>query len=264
MTLQELMQTLSLPEETAAALRKLSLPAQLPPFREFLRDPRCLQPYAGLEDGLVLLKLYLQWAEETRTRYDALGIPEAVFGDGLRDLGIWARDYQSRHRRPGFAEWEWVANTLRLKVFRLGRLQFEPSVLEADIPGYPAGTPVLEVHIPAEEPLDPDAVAASLEAAPRFFETCFHRQFSLFRCHSWLLSPQLKELLPENARIIRFQNLFTVYAQDPERQAEERVFGFLAEDPADYPENTALQRSLKEALLAGTSVNMGLGIRTIP
>lgn len=267
-TANDIARKIGLPGHTADTLSALSLPAGMPGFPELMADARLLQPYAGLSNGLVLLRFYLDWALYTKACYEALGIPESVLLDGLKDIAIWAEDYYDKHRIPGFEEWEWVANTLRLKVFRLGRLQFEPSVLGesvvADSRHYPAGTPVLEVHIPAGEPLDPAAVAASLEQAPAFFRTCFHREYSLLRCHSWLLCPQLKELLPEQSRILQFQNLFTVYEEDCERQAEERVFGFLSEDPARYPETTALRKSLKQALLEGRTIGMGKGIRTIP
>ena len=129
---------------------------------------------------------------------------------------------------------------------------------------YAAGTPILNVHIPAGEPLDVDTVRAAMEYAPRFYRAYFGQEFSLLHCHSWLLSPKLKMLLPEDSRIIRFQNLFTAFEADEERQAEERVFGFLAEDPAGYPENTSLQRKMKAALLAGVTFGMGRGIREIP
>ena len=86
----------------------------------------------------------------------------------------------------------------------------------------------------------------------------------MFRCHSWLLCPKLKEILPETSRIIRFQDLFTVYGEDDERQAEERVFGAPLDDPRLYSEHTSLQRAMKRALLEGKTFGMGMGIRNIP
>lgn len=267
MTVTELMREPALPEETAAALAALELPPDLPDYEAFLRDPAVLSPWAGAERGLVILKAYLSWIPEMKRRYDALGIPETLFADNLRDLELWSEDYLRKYGIPGFAEWEWAANSLRLKVFRLGRLQFEPRALEADLvcagERHPAGTPVLEIHIPAGEPLSPDTVAASLALAPEFFGTCFGRRFSLMHCHSWLLSPALKELLPPGSRILGFQALFTVYGGDGERQAEERVFGALRDEPAAYPEDTALRRSLRAALMAGKTVGMAMGIRKI-
>lgn len=259
---------LPLPEDTQKALSALPLPDSLPSFEEFQKDPAVLSPYADMENGMMILRLFSEWIPLLKKQYDAAGIPGIVFWDSLKDLSIWAGDYWVKHHSPGFCEWEWVGNTFRMKVFRLGRLQFEPRVLISPIVSggrtYPAGTPVLEVHIPAGEPLEDSAVAKSLESALVFFETCFHSRFSLFHCHSWLLSPQLQGLLPPQSRILKFQNRFSVYAQDRERQAEERVFGFLSDDPGTYPENTTLRQTLKKALSDGVSVGMGMGTIPIP
>lgn len=226
-----------------------------------------LEAFAEQDNGLRILRFYLDWGVKLKEQYDALNLPEQVFWDGMKDIGIWAEDYYEKYGMPGFAEWGWVAATLSLKVFRLGRLQFEPMQLETGIVcdgnTYPEGTTVLNVHIPAGEPLDIGEVRASMDWAPEFFRKYFQKTCGLFVCHSWLLSPQLKELLQENSRIIQFQNLFCVYEVDQERQAEERVFGHLEENPEAYPEGTSLQKKMKASLLAGKRFGMGRGIRVV-
>ena len=226
-----------------------------------------LEAFSEQENGLGILRFFLDWGVKLKEQYDALGIPEQVFWDGMKDITIWAVDYYDKHGVPGFAEWGWVATTLSQKVFRLGRLQFEPMLLDNPIVcnghTYPDGTTVLNVHIPAGEPLDVAEVRASMDYAPEFFKRYFQRPSTLFICHSWLLSPQLKELLQADSRIMQFQNLFSVYEVDQERQAEERVFGHLEENPETYPEETSLQKKMKASLLAGKSFGMGRGIRVI-
>ena len=251
--------------EAVCRIEPLELKMELGDFQKTLDT---LEPFAKEHNGLRIFRTYLEWALDLKERYDALGIPEQVFWDGLKDLAIWAEDYWEKHGVPGIAEWGWVATTLTMKVFRIGRLQFEPTQLDGavdcDSQIYPAGTAVLNVHIPAGQPLDVEEVQAAMDYAPGFFKTYFSKESALFICHSWLLSPQLKELLPEDSRIIRFQNLFSVYEVDQERQAEERVFGHLEEHPEAYPEETSLQRKMKASLLAGKSYGMGRGIRMIP
>lgn len=260
-------QRISLPAVTADALEKIVLPTPVPSLEQFTRNPVLPDAYNGPEKELMILKLFLSWVPDLQARYRALEIPETVLWDSLKDITIWAEDYFQKHNAPGFVEWEWVANTFRMKVLRLGRLQFEPTRLGKNLSWegrhYSAGTPVLEVHIPAGEPLGAADVAASMEMAPAFFRKYFGESYALMRCHSWLLCPRLKELLPENSRILQFQNLFTVYEEDDERQAEERVFGFLAEDARLYPEGTSLQRTMKQALLQGTPIGMGRGFLEI-
>lgn len=268
MTGMDIAERLNLPGDILEAVANTPAPDILPDPEDPRKTLEQAGALAGQDNGLRILRFYLEWAAAVRERYAALGLPEQEFWDGARDIAIWAEDYREKHGVPGFAEWGWVATTLSLKVFRLGRLQFEPSRLEEDLvchgQTYPAGTPILHVHIPAGEPLDVGAVREAMEYAPRFFQTHFQKTFVLFHCHSWLLSPQLKTLLPEDSRIIQFQNLFRVYGVDDERQAEERVFGRLEEDPAAYPEETFLQRKMKSALLAGRTFGMGCGIRPIP
>ena len=266
MTGMDILNKLQLREEIREAVRRAE-PMELEMSDDFEKNLELLEPFAKEDHGLRVFRYELELAAALKARYDALGIPEQVFWDGLKDLAIWAEDYWQKRGIPGIAEWGWVLTTLSMRVFRLGRLQFEPTHLEEDLVcgtrTYPAGTPILGIHIPAGEPLDAGAIRKAMDDAPRFFKTHFQKTFALFHCHSWLISPQLKEILPEDSRILQFQNLFEVCFVDQERQAEERVFGFLADDPAGYPEETSLQRKMKAALLTGKSFGMGCGIRVI-
>ena len=267
MTGMDIARKIQLPDEIYEAVcrtQPLNIPLDLENPQKTLE---VLAAFAEQDNGLRILRFFLDWGAKLKEQYEALGIPEQVFWDGVKDIGIWAEDYYDKHGTPGFAEWGWVATTLCLKVFRLGRLQFEPMKLDTAIvcngQTYPEGTPVLNVHIPAGEPLDIGEVRASMDYAPKFFMRYFQRPSTLFICHSWLLSPQLKELLQVDSRIMQFQNQFSVYEVDQERQAEERVFGHIEENPEAYPEETSLQKKMKASLLAGKSFGMGRGIRVI-
>ena len=50
---------------------------------------------------------------------------------------------------------------------------------------------------------------------------------------------------------------------DDGRQAEERVFGEIRQNPATYPEHTILQKRMKAHLLAGHTIGMGSGVRIL-
>jgi len=268
MTAAEMVSKLNLPPQTLAAVNNIPLPDNYLELKEsFFHVTTLFKTYAAKDtNGLSVLRLYLDWIVDSKAQYDTLGIPEIYFWDSMKDIAIWCDDYLTKYGVPGFKEWEWVGRSLRLEVIRIGRLQFEPiflkHTLELEGKKYYSGTPLLDVHIPAGEPLSVDAAIEAMHQAPIFFKTYFGRTFSLLHCHSWLLSPDLKTLLPENSRIIQFQNLFTIYKTDnEERQAEERVFGFLSNDPNDYPESTSLQKAIKQHILDGKTVLMGAGIR---
>jgi len=268
MTYLVLAQKIGIHPETVAAVEALPLPSDKEDRLKEAFSQGAAAFAAAMEKEadppLMALKLFLRFALDTRQRYRELGIPETVLWESLSDLTIWADDYREKTGKHGTLVWKWLARTLNLEVFRLGRLQFQPEALRNDaiIDGvlYPAGTEGLKVHVAAGAPLSYPEVLDSLRRAPDFFRTYFGKDYTMFHCHSWLLSPALPELLPEDSSILRFYRLFSLYTTIPVRQAEERVFGQLCDDPADYPENTRLQRSMKQYLLTGKPIHMGSGI----
>ena len=76
-------------------------------------------------------------------------------------------------------------------------------------------------------------------------------------CESWMMSPKLKEILPETSGILWFQSLFEFEKYTPTlRGVMEFVFKlevFQQEtvDLKDLREDTSLQRAVKEYILAG-------------
>lgn len=207
------------------------------------------------------LRLLTQYAMEQGPSWERAGISREVYRDTMSDLVIWYRECVRRKGEPGLIEWEWLALSLKRKLYRLGRLQYQPRRLtrqtETVLGTEPEGTGVLEIHIPAGDSLLPRDVEDSLRRAAAFFAP---EERTLLHCHSWLLAPELKEILPEGSNILYFQSLFTVYEEDFSfRQAEERVFGEIRDAIAAYPETTSLQRNLKRYLMAGGRVSMGLG-----
>ena len=79
-------------------------------------------------------------------------------------------------------------------------------------------------------------------------------------CCSWLLSPQLRELLPEQSRILAFQRSFSIaQVAVPSQGVVQWVFKNPSLPVADYPEDTSLQRRLKAYLLTGGIFHDGKG-----
>ena len=257
---------LGIPETTRIALQNLCLSPERETAQKqlFLQDT---EAFAQNTDPLEILWLYLHWIKDAKAAFARRGIAEAVFWDSMTDIGIWSRDYFRKTGLPGIGEPQWVAKSLKLEVIRLGRLQFEPAHLEQTLPVgqrlYPAGTPILHVHIPAETKLEYPSVLDALAQATDFFKNHFTFDAVLMHCHSWLLSPELTKLLPEASNIIRYQSLFRIYQTDDGRQAEERVFGEIRQNPAAYPEDTTLQKRMKTHLMAGRTIGMGSGVRMI-
>ncbi len=64
---------------------------------------------------------------------------------------------------------------------------------------------------------------------------------------------------------MKFQRLFRVTRSDDDgREARRRIFGRVSDEPADYPEDTSLQRKAKAYLLEGKRLGSGTGVLRIP
>lgn len=269
MTAQEI--AARLPLSTSLQEQVFSLPltaSQEQEWRQlFLQSQSAFEQHLHRQPApeLLALALYLRWAAITYQQYCDLGIPEAVFWDTFQDFILWSDECMRVTGKPGLTEWGWNSLLLRMEVFRIGRLEYQPRVLAHDITSgnthLPAGTPVLEVHIPAGTSLVSHELCASFDSAVPFFHQYFQRSFAWFHCHSWLLSPALQHLLAPSSGILQFQQFFDVYDEDFSfPQAEQRVFGCILSDPAQYDVHTSLQRALKRYLMCGNRVGMGLGL----
>lgn len=207
-----------------------------------------------------ILTFYIQLACEVYEEYKKNGISDKIFNDAFYDITIWTEECHRKYNIWGLEEAEWLELTLKRKLFRLGRLQFEPIILEKEIRTkskiLEVGTQVLNVHIPSGEKMDYEKCLESLKQAENFFG----RIYEGYVCDSWLLSPKLLDFIPENSNIARFQRMFEiveVHYKFP--QAEQRIFNDIREDKENYPENTILQKKAKEYICAGNDIGIGIG-----
>lgn len=125
----------------------------------------------------------------------------------------------------------------------------------------PGATFILDVHIPVGGRMTPEAIGDSFREAVAFFRTTFpEKSFAGFRCASWILGPQLEEIFPPTANLVRFLREIYLY---PLPSSPYDGFFFIYADPtlnedsidghrlASLPERTSLQRRVKEHLMAG-------------
>lgn len=93
-----------------------------------------------------------------------------------------------------------------------------------------------------------------------FFERYFQRSFFWFHCHSWLLSPALRDLLSPASGILQFQRFlpFTVKIFIPAGRAT-RFRECTGRPTAVYRAHQPAA-GLKKYLLAGNHVGMGMGV----
>lgn len=215
--------------------------------------------------GPAVLAAVLMIADEAKQKYLDLGIDESVFNNTMADIAVWAENYHLKTGFCGVEELGWLYNHWTLQLFALGRLQFRMSkfyrnanLTYARDCSIEDGTDVLEVHIPQGKRLSDDECDRSFCHAQIFFDKIKpDTDFKYYTCHSWLLSPILKEILPEDSNIIKFQNRFTIIALDPnDNDAERRIldkrFGGNAESD--------LAQKVKHLSQKGIKIGAAIGI----
>lgn len=208
----------------------------------------------------LFLYLFVRFAVDIYKEYQIKGISDLIYFDTFSDIQIWCLECKREFDEYGIQEYGWLKEHMKLRLFRLGRLQFQPSVMDCDleVEGKQVAKHqiVLNVHIPAGEPLH--LVEESFDQARAFFRGVS----SVFICHSWLMYPKLNEVLKPNSNIIQFQKHFHIYKLDMEsKEAEQRIFQKTRLDFTEYSEDTELQRNAKAYLIAGNKLGAGYGIK---
>lgn len=261
MTLVELLRLIGLPEEAAEgvfAFAERGLEGA-EPLVAALTDPlhaeraeRELEERLRGEKWGVLACLLLA-AARAHEEYVRLGIPEKVYEDTMGCFTRFVKEHRALTGEWGFDRGWWAWRMACLRLFRIGALEYE--LLSGE-------QRALSLHIPSDASLDPESCRSSHDKARAFFAAHFPAYARApVVCESWLLHPALKELLGGESNIVRFQSLFDIVRVD-EDDTSYRAFVFrrMDGDIADYPENTTLQRQLKEHLLRGGHMGAALGI----
>ncbi|MGI5453944.1 acyltransferase domain-containing protein [Streptomyces sp. CA-249302] len=208
----------------------------------------------------------------TRAYHRARGVPDEVSRHTLADLGRNMAVHRRRHGVPGVQAPWWLVHHFRGELYQLGRLQFERArhgertarmIAGAGL-DVTSGMPCLNLHIPDYlGPLSPRACDRSLALAAEFLARHFpEEKYRAALCHSWLLDPQLKEYLPADSNILRFQERFRLARRDAEPADAEPV-QFVFGDPglavASLPRRTAVERAVGDHLRAGGHWYVGHG-----
>lgn len=198
-----------------------------------------------------------------REYHRSLGIPEEISQATLADLGRNVRVHRKREGVGGLGVMWWLMLHFRGVIYQLGRLQFEFQHAGSEIAasmrehGIDAddGTHVLSVHIPDfMGPMDHDACTKSFRQAIQFFPAYFPDWSVEYGvCHSWLLDPQLQNILKPQSNIIRFQNRFALAAgsHDSSDTVMQFVFGRHVRDIDTITPQTSLERGVIDHLKSG-------------
>ncbi|GAA2288554.1 acyltransferase domain-containing protein [Streptomyces kunmingensis] len=208
----------------------------------------------------------------TRAHHRERGIPDDVSRRTLADLGRNLAVHRRRFGTTGLLVPWWPTRHFRGELYQLGRLQFErvrlgrrtgEGLAATGAPLGP-GTQALSMHIPDfRGPMSPEACDDSLARAREFFALHYPEEPGrLAVCHSWLLDRQLKQYLPADSNIIRYQDRFDIAAltETPDDDSPVAfVFGGTETPRGLLPRRTSLQRAVLDHLDAGGHWYPGIG-----
>lgn len=176
--------------------------------------------------------------------YKSLDIDDTIIFDTFRDVSLRAKLYYHRTGKIGITKEDviWFRHIINTVIFKIGTLQYQPFkmlYLDEETIGepymsftpeqkekLPAGTPVINCHVPYGADLNPEVVEQSFNDAVRFIRKYFPDiQYTAFLCYSWLLYPAMITILGSNSNIKQFAKRFDVigFCDDPE-QAIENLF----------------------------------------
>ncbi|MBU5450973.1 acyltransferase domain-containing protein [Acetivibrio sp. MSJd-27] len=115
---------------------------------------------------------------------------------------------------------------------------------------------VLSIHIPAIGKMDYALCKQSISQAVTFFQKYFpHYEIKGFICASWLLSNEVKEMLPPQSNIVQFSNLFTRnIAKGHYYLIDKWIFGLDVEDPLSVEPTSTLMRKTQALMKSGGQI----------
>lgn len=120
------------------------------------------------------------------------------------------------------------------------------------------GDPVIRLHIPPTGKMTPELIDKTLTATKAFAAKHYPEfAYKAFACHSWLVDPQLDEILNADSNIVKFRQRFHSLTS---KSSGKDVFNFIFNKPdmnfdiKDLPEDSSLQRALKNHYLSGKAI----------
>lgn len=219
------------------------------------------QPFADCPDepgrpkGLLPLAALVVTADQVRGWHAGRGISAEDSDHALSDFGQQVWVHRLTFGAFGLHTRWWLTVGWSGILFWLGRLQFN---LQRH-----GGRWVISTHIPQSGPLTPAAVDDAFGRAKTLFATHFSDFAAVgFFCHSWLLDPQLVEVLAPKANMVGFQQRWQDVQPQDNGDGDALFFVFHRRydwnapggpdlELATLPQTTTLERAIVDRLRDG-------------
>ncbi len=194
--------------------------------------------------GFYILCELMRCACHTYENYQDMKIADSVFAATMKFCTRFLEEHKKTYGVYAFTWAWWFPRQLAMQEFRIGELEYE--LISSD-------TKKIYIHIPSDARLTPPAVRSSFDSFQNFLKNHYPDWTDTdWYCESWMLSPALTGLLPDDSNLLQFQKLFDVISTDYESMAVlDWVFPGEGPDLANLSEHTSLQKKLKDFLLSG-------------
>ncbi|GAA2080206.1 hypothetical protein GCM10009840_14480 [Pseudolysinimonas kribbensis] len=197
--------------------------------------------------GVLPLLALLAVADDVRAFHRSRGIPPEISDRSLADLGQQAWVNRRTLGAFGLHTYLWMPVCFGGNLYWLGRLQFN-LVRRGD-------AWAISTHIPEVGPLTPESVDDAFRQAVAFFGRHFaDHPTTVLHCSSWLLDPQLAEVLAPESNMVRFQQRWTLEGEGHDADEDAVFFTFRRRNVTDrstLPRDTTLQRAIIDKLDGG-------------
>ncbi|MCX4304635.1 MAG: acyltransferase domain-containing protein [Acetatifactor sp.] len=186
--------------------------------------------------------------EEYRKR----NISNDIFVATMKFCTRFLHEYHQTFQTYKFVWEQWFPRQISLNEYRIGALEYE--FVDAE-------NREIEVHIPSDADLRKRSVAQSIKD----FNTFRAKHYPGWKtvkltCNTWMLMPELKEMLGKESNIIAFQNLFEIDTVDYDATWYMKwIFPGIENIDESLPERTTLQRKMKKYLLDGKKFGVAKG-----
>ncbi len=236
-------------------------------FEKLVVDIKNLAQEQGICVYTANMLLLICITPDLHKEYVKKGIDDKIFYDTMLDLKYKLEECRLVHNCCGTFVPNWYKGFFEMRIFALGRLQFElnHTWFDCTVNGVhiPKGTKVLSVHIPrSETPLYHELVLDSYKMALKFFKDEFQENI-IFICNSWLLYPWNRTVFKDGSNLAQFYDDFTIVSSGEYQNYSEvwRLFDCLYDgDPDKLPANTSLRRAFIERIKSGQPIGHGTGV----